>query len=312
MRCYFPKRVVPFLFLCAPALLGARGQKEKTFTVAEQFGLAYAPLQVMARMGYLEEMEPDWEIRWVRLGNTAAIWEGVLSGRVDAGFLGIPPFLISRDRGLEWKIIGGLSQSPLGLVVRDDPSLTLASLGIRHRIALPQPGSIQHILLAMFLDREFGDPSRLDSSLVSLNHPDGMTALLSGSLDGHFTSPPFLFEETEQEGFSLLLTGEEAMGEPFTFIVGAVTEDFYQRNRAFCRSYGKALDRAIDFINTHPDETVALLAPLYSLEEERLYDYLYRRGMVFEREVRGLDRFIKFMEDQGMITGRIEAEELFL
>jgi len=296
---------IKLLILIALSLLMMAGcAKEETSSgkirIAEQYGLAYAPLQILREKRFLEESSADVKVQWVTLGNTAAIREAVLSGDLDIGFMGIPPFLIARDKGMEWKIATGLSRCPLGLAV---PGGTYSSLGNFPRdgkIALPQPGSIQHILLSMALERERGDAAALDKNLVSMKHPDGMNALLSGAVQGHFTSPPYLFLE-EEEGFEVLVTGDEAMGGPFTFIAGVVTEDFYEREPDLYRDFLAALDKAILFMEENRHETVNLLAAKYRMEPEVLDDYLYKRGIVFEREVRGLDRFITFMAEEGYL-----------
>ena len=278
-------------------------KKEETprITIADQYGLAYAPLEIMREKQYLEKLHPGIEVSWVRLGNTAAIREAVLTGDVDAGFLGIPPFLIARDKKMPWKIATGLSQSPLGLVVADEFIQDVSDFASGSRLALPQPGSIQHILLSMALEKEYGDHDKLDNSLVSMKHPDGMNALLNGSVQGHFTSPPYIFQETDQEGFSVLISGEEAMGEAFTFIVGMVTEEFYRTRPELYRDYLKAVQMAVDFINDSPGESVRILSEAYKMDEDILRDYLYRPGMIFETEVRGLGQFIDFMTSMGLI-----------
>ena len=54
---------------------------------------------------------------------------------------------------MDWKLIAGLSVCPVGLVAgKSIPDF--AALTEQHRIALPQPGSIQHILLSMAAERE--------------------------------------------------------------------------------------------------------------------------------------------------------------
>ncbi len=55
---------------------------------------------------------------------------------------------------------------PLGLVVNDASITTLEQLKDAGKIALPQPGSIQHILLSMAAGRELGDSKALDNQLV--------------------------------------------------------------------------------------------------------------------------------------------------
>lgn len=301
------KRVLKkVLLFCLISLLftGCRNKKDQaasSIIIAEQYGLAYAPLQIMKEKKFLETISPGTEVHWVRLANTAAIREAVLSGDLDAGFLGIPPFLLARDKKMPWKIATGLSRAPLGLVVNDASIRTLEDFTPQTRLALPQPGSIQHILLCMALEKQTGDYAALDSVLVSMKHPDGMNALLSDAVEGHFSSPPYIFQEEDQEGFSLLLSGEEAMGGSFSFIVGMVTEDFYQSHPELYSDYLKALKMSVDFINNQRDESLEILSEVYDMDSEILRDYLSRPGMVFETEIHGLQQFIDFMEARGMI-----------
>jgi len=276
-------------------------ERKATLRIAEQYGLAYAPLQIMKEKKLIEKIYPEARVEWKKLANTAAIREAVLSGGLDAGFMGIPPFLIARDRGMKWKIATGLSQAPLGLVVPAGRYNSLADFPRNKKIALPQPGSIQHILLTMACAGERGKASALDGSLIAMKHPDGMNALLSGAVEGHFTSPPYLFHETDDPEFELLLSGEEAMGEPFTFIVGVVTEDFQEKNPVLYRHFLQAVEQAILFIKENPEETAALIGNAYSLDTGKVKDFLYRPGMVFETEVRGLERFIQFMNREGYL-----------
>ncbi len=294
------------------ALFSCRKKEDSnTITIAEQYGLAYAPLQIMKAKGFLEEMDSSIRVNWVKLANTAAIREAVLAGDVDAGFMGIPPFLIGRDQKMPWKIAAGLSRAPLGLVVPDGTIQTLEDFTGARRIALPQPGSIQHILLTMALDRKYGDPSFLDAQLVSMKHPDGMNSLLSGSVQGHFTSPPYLFQEEDQQGFSLLLSGEEAFGGPFTFIVGAVTEEFRESHPLLYSRYLEALEMAVDYLKESPRESAQILAESYGMEPSLIEEYLSRPGMVYETEVRGVEEFLGFMKRTGMIHHIETADEVF-
>jgi NitT/TauT family transport system substrate-binding protein len=65
--------------------------------IADQFGLAYAPLEVMKHESFLEASLSEAglesvKIEWKKFGNTTAIREAMLSGDLDIGFVGIPPF----------------------------------------------------------------------------------------------------------------------------------------------------------------------------------------------------------------------------
>jgi NitT/TauT family transport system substrate-binding protein len=78
------------------------------------------------------------------------------------------------------------------------PIQLAASADTQRGWALPLPAikvAVQAIILQMAAAKEWGDANfaKLDPLTVSMAHPDGMIALLSGKgeIDNHFTSPPF-------------------------------------------------------------------------------------------------------------------------
>ncbi|MDC7233465.1 MAG: ABC transporter substrate-binding protein [Spirochaetales bacterium] len=300
------------LFLLLLFLTSCSGRGNRV-SIAQQYGLAYAPVQIMKEKGFLEEeLGGNTTVQWLKLANTAAIREGVLAGDVDAGFLGIPPFLIALDQGMPWKLLCGVSRSPLGLVVPAGQWSSLNDLPDDVRLALPQPGSIQHILLTMAVKRERGQAGALDRNLVSLKHPDGLNALTSGSVDGHFTSPPYLFMEEDLDDFEVLLSGEEAMGSPFTFIAAMVTDKAASEKKDFPGALKKALERSMQFMRDNPEDSLRILAAAYNLEEAVLQDYMNRPGMVYDTEILGLDQFISFMNTEGYLEQITSTEGILL
>jgi NitT/TauT family transport system substrate-binding protein len=279
-----------------------KAERSHTITISEQFGLAYAPVQVMRLLNLIEEEDPSITVKWVQLENTAAIREAMVAGRLDIGFGGIPPFLIGWDSGMDWKIAVGLSSAPLGLVSKKESVQNLDDFNREDKIILPQPGSIQHILLAMALERNSGNAHLLDDNLLTMSHPDGLNAMLSDpSVTAHFTAPPYLFTELEQDGFQLILTGEEAMGGPFTFIVGSATEDLFKNRQDIYQVFIRAISKAIQFITDNPDKTADLLAPEYGIDRDTLHTYLTYPGMQFSTVINGVMDFAQFMKRIGYI-----------
>ncbi len=291
--------------------LAGCSQERKGFSVAEQYGLAYAPVTIMKEKGFLKDRLPDVEIEWKQMANTSAIREAMVAKDLDIGFMALPPFFIGADKGMEWKIISGLSEVPLGLVSLNERILTLPDFNESDRIVLPQPGSIQHILLSMAAERELGDARYFDNRIVTMTHPDGMQALLANSdIAGHFTSPPYLFMEMENSAAHIVLTGEEAMGEPFTFIVGVTTDEFSERKPEWEVAFREALADAMVFVEKNPDESSKILADAYGIEEKAVFDYLTRDGMVFASEIKGMKTFHDFMVREGYIEDLGEMEGL--
>lgn len=294
------------LFILLFLLIGCQ-QEEKRIVIAEQYGLAYAPVQVMKEKKILEEKLPEYEIVWLKLGNTAAIREAMIADELDAAFVGIPPFLIGYENGVDWKIMNGLSRAPLALMANKEIA-SLKELNDTDLIALPQPGSIQHILLSMAAERILGDASYFDNQIVSMKHPDGQAALLSGSVTYHFTSPPYLFDEKE-EGMTQVIDGETCMNGPFTFIVGVGTSSLIEDEEAY-QAFQLAMDESLTFMEENQLDTIELLMPYYDYEEKQLSEYLYDSGIFYEKSIHGLDTFIDFMVRNNYLKSTYTEDDL--
>lgn len=301
--------------LVSSLLLSACGKKEeKSLSIGEQFGLAYAPLEIMKSKGFLEDALKkrglDIKVQWKKLGNTSAIRESMLSGDLDIGFTAIPPFLIGKDKGMDWRIIAGISKTSVSLVTKDPDLDSLSDLKDTHRIMLPQPGSIQHILLMMAAEKELGSASAYDGQLLSMAHPDGVTAFISGNKDLlHFTTPPYLQEELENGG-RILLDGRESFGGDFTFIVGICQERVFKDAEVY-ESFKEALVKTMEYMQSDTEGTLAILSEAYEYETGELENYLSDGTTTFGTGVEGLDTFVEFMERNGLISSELKGKELF-
>ncbi len=267
--------------------------------VAKQYGLPYAPLEIMAAKGF----DVDLDIEWVQVNNSAALREGMLTGSIDIGFMGIPPFLIGVDKEMDWYLFTGLNRSYLAL--NGKPGIDrLEEIESSDRIALPQPGSIQHILLTMAAERAFGEATRFDDQLVALNHPEGMLALSQDPLVTlHFTTLPYVLEEREGGRAVEVLSGEEAFGGPFTLIVGVASGAFLREEPEGLEAFEEALAKTLDYMEEHPEETVSILSETYGLSEETLGRWLSEGRSSYGLEVDGYEAFVLHMIDTELIQG---------
>ncbi|HUW69448.1 MAG TPA: ABC transporter substrate-binding protein [bacterium] len=288
------------------ASLSSCQKSQSGLRIAEQFGLAYAPVTIARQLGFMDEALkeaglPD-KVEWLRLANTATIREAALAGNVDAAFMGIPPYLISKAGGMTWRIAAGLNQSPNALVSGSARIQNLDDFKPEDRIVLPQPGSIQHILLAMGAQRLLGDAKRFDNQLVTMSHPDGMQALLAGKeIVAHFTSSPYLALELKQPGIHQILDGRTCFGGPYTFIVTVATDKLAQTRPRVYRAFMAGLRKGIDYVREHPEESARILAPLYSMDVETVMALLGEQGNEYGTTVLGLGRFVDFMKETGYL-----------
>lgn len=277
------------------------GNTREVIRVAKQFGLVYAPLMVSEKKDFFSKY--GLKVEWKTLGSGGSVREAMAANELDAAFMGIPPYLIGWDKGLPAKIAAGYVISPVSLVTYDPAIKSLKDIKPEHKIAVPSPGSIQHILLAMALKKETGNPNALDSNLVALPHPDGCQAMLAKKdVSAHFTTPPYLFEELSQPGYHVVLDGFEAFGGDFNFNVALVTQEYHDKHPQGYAAFVMGLNDAMNWVNEHKEETAELLAQDFKLSKEKLLEYLKADGMNYTTAPYGLLGFAKFMKEAGYIS----------
>lgn len=293
-------------------LLAGCADKENTkeINIAEQFGIAYAPLQIMREQELLEKALPGVKINWKQYGGPTPIREAMLAGEVDFGFMGPAPALIGIDNGMDWKYATGISFNQVALVT-DRPEInSLRDFSDTDRIAILSPGSTQHILLCIASNQVFGDPNQFDNQIVSLSHPDAMDALIADTeITAHFSTPPYLDKELAH-GMKIITTGEEIMGQPFTFITGVAMERFYEENPEEYDAIIRALNTAIDYINHNMDEAVDILAPIYDVDKATLKKQMTYNGTIYSNELTGIDKLAEEMYRIGMLKNKINYQDV--
>lgn len=293
------------LALCITAVLfaasGCGPTRPATLTVAEQFGIAYAPLEILKQEGLLEKALPNVTIRWVQMGGPTAIREGMLSGDIDIGFMGIGPMLIGVDTGMPWKSIGALSANEVAFITNRDDIHSLADLKPADRVAVLSPGSTQHVLLCMAAKQQLGNALALDAQLVSLSHPDALSAMLAGGeVALHVTTPPYIDLELAQ-GMHKLMSGEDVLGGPFTFICGVANTAFRDAHQDWYDTFRSCLSEAIGIINNDLPAAAHRLAPLYGVEESVLLAEMSYNGSIYGTTLRGVDRMAVAMAELGLL-----------
>jgi len=297
------------LTLCL-GICGCEKKEKKTFAIAEQFGIAYAPLNLMQEMGWLEEKLPGITIEWKKFGGPTAIREAMLSGEVDFGFMGVSPVLIGISNGMEWKYATGISKNQVALVT-DKPELkTLADFTKQDKIVVLSPGCTQHILLCMLAREQLGDPMAMDAQIVSMSHPDGMNALISETeVSAHFVTPPYLQEELKL-GMHVIADGEDLVGGQFTFISGVAMTKFYEEYPDLYATFIETLNESIDYINNNPEETVKILAPIYGITEEELREQMSYGGTIYSSDLQGVETIKTAMYEMGFISENYKYEDI--
>lgn len=222
----------------------------ETISFAPQFGLAYLPHHVLIGGGFLQDELPGIQVEAVQLSGGGAVVEQLLTGNIDIGYVGVPPFLTAWSAGVDLRVASSFGAMPMQLMGPEEYT-DLGDFQSADRIAVPGPSSFQTTTLRAAAEGEFGDSTRFDNSIVGLPHPDAEAALRGGQdITAHFTQPPFSRREAEA-GFKQIMTSYDVFGQ-HTFVVAIVAADFEDTRPEIFAGYLRALESAMELIREDP------------------------------------------------------------
>jgi NitT/TauT family transport system substrate-binding protein len=330
------RSLLPLLCLavlaCAPA--PAAAQETAAVRIAQQFGIAYLPFIVVREQRLIERFTreqglPEPRVEWIQVSGAAAMNDGLVSGTLDLVSAGVGPMILvwSRTRtNLRVHGVVSLGSMPNYLLTVNPAVHTLADLTERDRIALPAARvGFQAVVLQMAAEQAFGpgQHGRLDPLVVSMAHPDGLAAMLSGrsEITAHFTSPPYSNIERQDPRVHQVLSSFDVLGGPHTFNVVYAAGTFRDANPRTYRAVVQGFDAAMTWINANPHDAAELYKrveggnmPLTQIEEiitapdtrftiaperaMRFADFLVRSGQIRDRPERWQDLFFPEIHDR--------------
>lgn len=116
----------------------------------------------------------------------------------------------------------------------------------------------------------------------------------------HVTTPPYIDLELAQ-GMRRLMSGEDVLGGPFTFICGVANTAFRDAHQDWYDTFRSCLSEAIGIINNDLPSAAHRMAPLYGVEESVLLAEMSYNGTIYGTTLRGVDRMAAAMAELGLL-----------
>lgn len=308
------------LALAAASLTSSPARAEVSeVRIARQLGLGYLQLYVMEERRLIEKQAAALGLGAVKTtyiprGSPAAVNDTLLSDTADLGAAGVTGFIILWDKtraNYKVKAVATLNSQPAFLNTINPAIRSLKDFGDGDKIALPSVKvSLQAILLQMAAEQVFGEGqhARLDRLTVSMAHPDGTVALLSGrtEIDAHFTSPPFQYQELRDPKVRRVLNSYEITGGAASFSALWGTTRFHDANPGIVKAVLAAIDEATDFINADRAEAARIFVKLDNskLPVPFVEEILADPDIVYSAAPQNITRFSDFLARTGSIAVR--------
>jgi NitT/TauT family transport system substrate-binding protein len=301
------------MLLLALASVDARAAGNE-LRVAEQYGFSYLQLTYMQKHHLIEDQAkaaglPDVKVTWSQFAAGNVMNDALLSGSLDIASGGVAPPIVLWDKtreGLDVRMIAAMVSAPLYLNTTNPAIKSLRDFTARDKIALPAVKvSNQATILAMAAAAQLGKDKAesLNALTVSMSHPDGMTALLNGSVTAHFTAPPFQDWELKDPRVHRVLNSFDVMGGPLTFTVLWTTSKFRNENPVLYRAFVAALKQATDMINADKRAAAQLYVESTKSKEpvDEVYALISDPAVEFTMTPRQIFKYATFMHENGQI-----------
>lgn len=249
--------------------------------------------------GWLAEDLPDYDVSWTQVDAGAAVRDAMVNGEADVGAGGIGPFLVGYDSGVDWRILSALNDIEMWLMVKDEKFRSLEDFGPEDKIAVVAPDSIQAVILRKAAEEELGDPRALDANLVSLPSPDSYQALLSGQIAGHFTAPPYQFQERDEDARPIVRSFD-LFGRHNLISIWAL-RPFHDENPRAMEALYSNFRRTTELINDDPGRVAEILAEVSQIDPADEKRFLTEENVFFGTAPHGFISFGEFMQSAGLI-----------
>ena len=247
--------------LLALAALPARAEVDEV-RIVRQFGIHYLPLVVMEHEKLVEKHAaknglPGLKVTWAQLSGGASVNDALLSGAVEFSAGGVGPLIVLWDKTKagkgDVKAVAAVSDVPMTLTTRNPNIKKIDDFTAKDKIALPAvKTSMQAVTLQMAAAKRWGDDQyeRLDKLTVSMRHPDGTAAMLSGQgeVNSHFTAAPYDFQQLKNPAIHAVFDSYDVYGGPATLILLYATQKFHDANPKAYKSVMDALTEATEMI----------------------------------------------------------------
>src|SRR5262249_16958549 len=208
--------------------------------------------------------------------------------------------------------VSAMSSLPMYLNTRSEYVKKLDDVTDHDKIAVTAVKvSIPSIIMQMYARDKYGADQvfRFDKYTVSMTHPDGVIALLSGSggVTAHFTSPPFHQRERKDPHIRTIMTSDDVMGGSTTFTMLSTTTAFRERSPKVYRAVLKALDEAIDVILDDKEAAAEILMASTAesgFSRDEILALMNDPSVKFTTIPENVMKYADFMHSVGSITKR--------
>lgn len=199
----------------------------------------------------------NMNVQLVPFNSGADLVEALKQGKIDMGFCGITPVTMAIDKGASLKIVAPVNLEGSGIIVSKTSNITHPQDLRGKTVAIPHNGSIQELLLHIYLDENQLKPSDINYQTEEVAMmPLG---LKEKSYDAYIAWEPFVSVAENYKFGSVLVESQDIWpNHPCCVIV--VREDFIKNKPLLLSQFLKIHVKATNYINEYPEKNILFLS----------------------------------------------------
>jgi NitT/TauT family transport system substrate-binding protein len=268
----------------------------------------HAALIVAQKKGMFEK--EGIEVQMVPFHSGADITYALSMGKIDIGYCGITPATQAISNGARLKIVAPVNLEGSGIVIQNYYNISSTSL-INKTIAIPSKGSVQDILLYIYLKQ-----NNINMSSISYHDsevPMMPLGLKEESFDAYVAWEPFISMINVYDYGNVLIYSKNIWNNHPCCVV-VTSNKFIKQNPEKLRKFLKIHFMATKYINAHPNETATILykkmGTSLEIEKEGIskIEYLASPNPEFNQNVM---KIIKIQQQMRYIKNNISYSQIF-
>jgi NitT/TauT family transport system substrate-binding protein len=268
----------------------------------------HAALIVAQQKGMFEK--EGLEVQMVPFHSGADIAYALSLGKIDIGYCGITPITQAISNGNKLKIVAPVNLEGSGIVIPNNANIS-SNILINKTIAIPSKGSVQDILLYIYLKQNNISPSSI--SYYKSEVPMMPLGLKEGSFDAYVAWEPFVSMINVYD-YGNVLVYSKNIWKKHPCCVVVTSDKFINKNPQKLRKFLKIHVKTTQYINEHPSETAAILydkmGTSLEIEKEGIseIEYLASPNPEFNKNVM---KIVKIQQQMGYIKNNFSGSQIF-
>lgn len=244
-------------------------QDSQPLRIGWVYAMANAPVPVAESKGFYEA--ESLKVKAMSFAEGPKVMQAVAAGELDVAYVGIVPVYQWAARGLEARVLAKVNHGQAAVIAGRESSIEKVADLRGKKLAGVTKGSGMDVLLREFVLKDYAHFKPDDVSIVEIPPGNMNAAVERGVVDAAFSWEPFVSQSLLRGSTRLVLAVNEVLpGYPW-YVVMARTQVLQERPEDIVRLL-RAHQKAIDFLNEHPDESNQLIAAAFKLEQVQSLD----------------------------------------